>query len=118
MTIALGFYLSMGTVSIVFFGGVLRWMIDRRNAKDEKILEAKVERGTIFSSGLIAGGAIAGLLGALLSVLAGSQGMSIYPFYFGGDEPLLSGNTFAIIAVIVMFVITYLFINKDSKKDK
>lgn len=116
MTVALGFYLPMGTVSIVFFGGLLRWLIDKRNASKPEVLEAKVERGTIFSSGLIAGGAICGLVGAFLAVFGGEAGMSAYPFYVAGEEPLLHGNLFALIALVVMIVITYLFINKESKK--
>ncbi len=118
MTVALGFYLPMGTVSIVFLGGLLRWMIDRRNANKPAVLEAKVERGTIFSSGLIAGGALCGLLGAFLAVFGGQEGMSAYPFFLATEEPLLSGNAFALVGLIAMFVITYLFINKDVKKDK
>lgn len=118
MTVALGFYLPMGTVSVVFFGGLLRWMIDRRNANRPAVLEAQVERGTIFSSGLIAGGAICGLIGAFLAVFGGEAGMSAYPFFFATEEPLLSGNGFALIGFIAMFVISYLFINKDVKKDK
>lgn len=115
MTVALGFYLPMGTVSIVFFGGLLRYIVDKRNAKDEAALERKVEKGTIFSSGLIAGGAICGLIGAFLAVFGGEAGMSAYPFYLGTDGPLLSGNLFALIALVAMFVITFVFINKDEK---
>lgn len=115
MTVALGFYLPMGTVSIVFFGGLLRYIIDKRNSKDEAVLERKVEKGTIFSSGLIAGGAICGLIGAFLAVFGGESGMSAYPFFLGTDGPLLSGNLFALIALVAMFVITFVFINKDEK---
>lgn len=117
MTVALGFYLPLGTVSIVFFGGLLRWIIDKRNASNQEVLNEKVERGTIFSSGLIAGGAICGLIGAFLAVFAGSEGMSAYPFYLASEEPLLSGNGFALVALIAMFIVTYLFINKDTNKD-
>lgn len=118
MTVALGFYLPMGTVSIVFFGGLLRWIIDKRNASRPAVLEAKVERGTIFSSGLIAGGAICGLIGAFLAVFGGAEGMSAYPFYLATDEPLLSGNAVALAALLAMFIITFLFINKEGKNDK
>ncbi len=114
MTVALGFYLPLGTVSIVFFGGFLRWIIDMKNKNDAQKLEKKVERGTIFSSGLIAGGAICGLVGAFLAVFAGEAGMSAYPFYLASEGPLLDGNGFALLAVIVMFVITFIFIDKNQ----
>lgn len=116
MTVAIGFYLPLGTVSIVFFGGLIRWLIDKQNKDNKAVHEKKVERGTIFSSGLIAGGALCGLLGAFLAVIAGSEGMTSYGFYFGTAEgELLSGNLPALILVIVICVITYLFINKNQE---
>lgn len=118
MTVALGFYLPLGTVSIVFIGGILRWMIDKRNSSNPEVLEQKVERGTIFSSGLIAGGAICGLLGALLAVLGGKSGLTNYPFYVATENgPLLNGNSYAFIALVFLFVISYIFINKNVNKD-
>ncbi len=118
MTVALGFYLPMGTVSIVFFGGLLRYVIDKRNAHDEELLTAKIERGTIFSSGLIAGGAIVGLIGAFLAVLGGENGMFAYPFYVGtSDGALLSGNGIAFLLIVALFVITYAYINKGTKNE-
>ncbi len=116
MTVALGFYLPLGTVSIVFFGGLLRFIIDKRNAKDQKQLDAKVEKGTIFSSGLIAGGALCGLIGAFLAVVAGEAGMQSYFFYLGAEEPLISGNLIAILLILAMFVITLVYIDRPSKK--
>lgn len=114
MTFAIGFYLPLGTVSIVFIGGLLRYILDKKNASNPEQLEAKVEKGTVFSSGLIAGGAICGLVGAFFAVLAGTEGMSKYFFYLGVDNstPLLDGNVVALILIVVMALITFFYIDK------
>lgn len=115
MTVAIGFYLPLGTVSIVFFGGLIRYLVDRKNKDNKEVLDKKVERGTIFSSGLIAGGALCGLVGAFLAVIAGENGMQMYPFYFGTSEgELFSGNLIAFVLVVALCLITYFFINKKQ----
>ncbi len=118
MTVALGFYLPLGTVSIVFLGGVLRWIITKSNSNRPKLLEAKIERGTIFSSGLIAGGAICGLVGAFLAVFGGESGMTAYPFYLATEAPPLEGNLFAFSALAFMFICTFVYINSGKDKNK
>jgi len=116
MTVALGFYLPMGTVTIITIGAVLNSVVKLMNKKDPDQLEAKEEKGTIFSSGLIAGGAMIGLIGAFIAVMAPGGSMQNYFFYVGADNPLLNGNVYSLIAIAVLVVITFAYINKKVKK--
>ena len=116
MTVALGFYLPMGTVTIITVGALISAVVKRVNKNDPEQLDAKEEKGTIFSSGLIAGGAILGLIGAFLAVLAPGRAMQNYFFYVGGDMPLLNGNAYALIAIIVLVLISFFYINQKVKK--
>jgi hypothetical protein len=51
----------------MFMGGVLRWLIDRRRPIEEREgPDADSGPGVLFSSGLIAGGAITGVILAAL----------------------------------------------------
>ncbi len=64
---AVGAYLPLSTSTAIALGGLVRRLADgraRRSAAD-----AESSPGTLFASGLIAGGAIAGLLGAALAGL-------------------------------------------------
>jgi uncharacterized oligopeptide transporter (OPT) family protein len=66
---AVGVYLPLYTPVPIFFGGLVRMLIDRRNKKKEakaSIAEAESSPGILYSSGLVAGGALAGLLGVIL----------------------------------------------------
>jgi putative OPT family oligopeptide transporter len=116
MTVALGFYLPMGTVTIITIGALINAVVKRVNKNDPEQLEAKEGKGTIFSSGLIAGGAIIGLIGAFLAVFAPGGSMQNYFFYLGGDAALLNGNVFSLIAIVLLVVITFVYINKKVIK--
>jgi putative OPT family oligopeptide transporter len=63
---AVGVYLPISASAPIFVGGLARWLVDRKKAED-----AETGSGILFSSGLIAGGAIAGILLALSQILPG-----------------------------------------------
>lgn len=64
---AVGMYLPFSLSAGIMAGGVVRWILERRRMKDEKEKKASIERGTLFTSGLIAG---EGLMGVILAICA------------------------------------------------
>ncbi|HXF96012.1 MAG TPA: OPT/YSL family transporter, partial [Gemmatimonadales bacterium] len=72
LPVAVGVYLPISTSASMFAGGVIRWLIERRGRAEQRSL-AEIESGpgVLFSSGLIAGGAIAGIV---VAAIAGAQG--------------------------------------------
>jgi uncharacterized oligopeptide transporter (OPT) family protein len=63
LPIAVGVYLPISTSASMFAGGVVRWLIERRNRGGERsMVGVESGPGVLFSSGLIAGGAIAGIV--------------------------------------------------------
>ena len=67
MPVAVGMYLPFSLSAGIMCGGAIRWFVEKRTKKDEKFNKEAVERGTLYTSGLIAG---EGLMGILLAVLA------------------------------------------------
>lgn len=65
---AVGLYLPISTSTPIFIGGIIRWLVDRRN-KNASSSEAEFSPGVLLASGLIAGGAIAGLTQAIFYIL-------------------------------------------------
>jgi len=57
---AVGSYLPVSTTAPIFVGGVVRWLIERRSGSKDG--EGEASSGALMASGLIAGGAIAGLI--------------------------------------------------------
>ena len=63
LPVAVGVYLPISTSAAMFLGGVLRWLVDRRMTPEERgSADADSGPGVLFSSGLIAGGAIMGVV--------------------------------------------------------
>jgi len=63
LSFAVGSYLPIATTAPIFAGGLVRAWVERRGGKAE---ESELSAGTLFSSGLIAGGSLAGILFAIL----------------------------------------------------
>jgi putative OPT family oligopeptide transporter len=67
LPVAVGVYLPISTSATMFMGGVLRWIVDRRLTLEERDgPHADSGPGVLFASGLIAGGAITGVVLAAL----------------------------------------------------
>ena len=67
LPVAVGAYLPISTSATMFMGGVLRWIVDRRLTPEERDgPRADSGPGVLFASGLIAGGAITGVVLAAL----------------------------------------------------
>lgn len=67
MPVAVGMYLPFSLSAGIMCGGIIRWIVDRKTKKDETLGKEATERGTLFTSGLIAG---EGLMGILLAIFA------------------------------------------------
>jgi len=63
LPVAVGVYLPISTSAAMFLGGVIRWLVDRRTSPEQRAgVDADSGPGVLFSSGLIAGGAIMGVV--------------------------------------------------------
>ncbi len=115
---AVGVYLPLSASAPIFAGGMVRYFVDRRRRKKkEKDAEADSDSspGVLMASGLIAGGAIAGILYAIVAQfpkfeaslnfsshmghLAESDGFAIFTFsalalflYLVGTEKILKSK--------------------------
>ncbi len=75
LSFAVGAYLPLSTTLPIFCGGAVRGLVDwRRKRKGEIIAEDDLGKGNLFATGLVAGGALAGVIVALLT--AGSESIA------------------------------------------
>ena len=103
LSFAVGSYLPIATTAPIFAGGLVRWFVERRTGVAE---ESEVGSGTLFSSGLIAGGSLAGILYAVLFgrhiIGAGDETTGIFPPLHEGTLGLVAaGLLFAALAVVL-----------------
>ncbi|HAO47321.1 MAG TPA: oligopeptide transporter, OPT family [Ferruginibacter sp.] len=67
LSFAVGAYLPLSTTLPIFIGGAIRGLVDKRY-KGDKDDEEDLRKGNLFATGLVAGGALAGVLYAILKV--------------------------------------------------
>ena len=122
LAFAVGVYLPLSSSSPIFIGGAVRWLVDRnlrkklrhRNLTEEQLVaEGDKSPGVLMASGYIAGGAIAGIIIALMAGLPALTGVNKgieawskthNPFYEGAYADLLSVIPFALLTILLYVV--------------
>jgi len=77
LAVAVGVYLPLDVMMPIFLGGVLSWLVNRRNRSQGG--ESLASRGMLFSAGLIAGESLMGVIIAFPIVLSGSAAVLALP---------------------------------------
>lgn len=104
---AVGMYLPIFSTTGIMVGGLLRAWVDKRKNVTEEERKAQTNRGILYSSGMIAG---EGLVGVLLAVFA-FAGVSID---ISGSFSL--GQVGSIVFFVILIAIVVHAIKKDPKK--
>ena len=105
LAFAVGAYLSIGTTLAIFMGGVMRWLVDSavKKAGGDTDSDADVSPGSLFASGLIAAGGIAGLIGVALKGYT-TTFLVPNPIHFQiTDNPIVSVAAFLALAGSVYY---------------
>jgi putative OPT family oligopeptide transporter len=95
LSFAVGSYLPIATTAPIFAGGLVRAYVEKKTGKAE---ESEVGSGTLFSSGLIAGGSLAGILYAILfgnGIIGEADSADTHgllPFLHDGTGGLIAGG--------------------------
>jgi putative OPT family oligopeptide transporter len=112
LPVAVGIYLPISTSATIFAGGLIRSLVNRMNnrGKKETLTEEETGKGVLFSSGLIAGGALAGLAVAFGRVIIenvnDSPGKGEELLGIGGHvSPATTGDWANVISLIIFFLL-------------
>lgn len=69
LSFAVGLYLPLSTTLPIFAGGAIKGLVDwLKERKGKKVEDDELGKGNLFATGLVAGGALAGVIVAILSV--------------------------------------------------
>jgi len=114
LSFAVGAYLPIATTAPIFIGGLVRWWVERKTGETS---ESDLSSGTLFSSGLIAGGSLAGILFAIL-VGVEQRGIGILPTLqsVGGAVPFMREGNFGQIAGALMFFVLAVILVRFAKR--
>ena len=106
LAFALGMFIPLDLNTPLLIGGLISWFVSTRS-KDAALNKARKDRGTLIASGLIAGGALMGVVSAILK-------------YLNVDLMLTSwyGTTGSEMVAILVYVALIAYVVWDSKRAK
>lgn len=117
---AIGLYLPIYLSVPMMLGGALRWYLEKRKYGSEKDKDNTVQSGVLYSSGLIAGEGIVGILLAVLAVIPmglSDKGQTLYVSdRINLSEVFSIGKIGGLVCFAIILFTIYLFATKDSKK--
>ena len=114
LAFAIGLYLPLSTTLPIFIGGATKGFIDWRGKDRNKVADGELSHGNLFATGLVAGGAITGVIVAVLNVFF-SKGMTTVNSEHGLINALSEGGYF--IMGTLFFFGMLLLLYRSARKD-
>ena len=107
LAFSLGMFIPLELNTPILLGGIIAHIVSTRS-KDEKVNNARRERGTLIASGFIAGGALMGVLAAVLRF----SGINFV------NEEWFASHSAEVIALIMLIVICVYLVWDSMRADK
>ncbi len=101
---ALGMFIPLELNTPLLVGGAINWYVTTRS-KDKAVNDARGEKGTLLASGFIAGGALMGVVSALLR--------------FGGFNPISESwlaNPLSEVCALIAYILLIIYFVKATKE--
>ncbi|MCQ2319089.1 MAG: oligopeptide transporter, OPT family [Bacteroidales bacterium] len=106
---ALGMFIPIDLNIPLLIGGAVSWYVAR--GKDERLSKARYDRGTLIASGFIAGGALMGVVSAILK-------FAEVDLIVKTSDGVFSSLPVASLIAVVMYIILIAYMIWDSKRAK
>jgi putative OPT family oligopeptide transporter len=121
LSFAVGAYLPLSTTLPIFIGGAIKGIVEWREKKSniqKKPEEDELGKGNLFATGLVAGGAVAGVIIAFVS---GSAGGSAFLKFVNTEEGLKEGlgqTGYFLLGVLFFALMAFILYRIAIAKDK
>jgi len=121
LSFAVGAYLPLSTTLPIFAGGAVRGLADiyqKRKNIQTSTGDDELGKGNLFATGLVAGGAVAGVI---FAIMAGFDGPAAFLSKLNFEEGLsgwLGHGTYQILGVIFFVLMAFTLYKIAIKKDK
>ena len=104
LAFALGMFIPLSLNTPLLVGGAISWLVSRKREKDgekaEELAQARNEKGTLIASGFIAGGALMGVVSALIKFV----GVECYLTTWATSSGAALVGVAAYVALIAYFI--------------
>lgn len=112
LAFSLGMFIPLSLNTPLLIGGLINWYVGSRS-KDQAINTARIEKGTLLSSGLIAGGALLGVVSALIRFMnfdITKVDSTIWKAWLNSTGPEILG--------FIMYIVLIIYLGKASMSTK
>jgi putative OPT family oligopeptide transporter len=113
LAFALGMYIPLSLNTPILIGALVAHYVQKSAGKDEALGRARRERGTLIASGFIAGGALMGVLGAVIKWIETEKSIHILPD-FANDGAF--GNWLGLIMLAALCIYVYVDAKRAQKE--
>lgn len=116
MPVAVGLYLPIRTTSAIMVGGLIRMWFEKKKMSSEEDRKTAIDKGVLYTSGMIAGEGLVGILLAVFAIIPMANGSlgdflgTVMPFHGGR----IVGLIFFAILLLIMFKFT-VWAKKEQK---
>lgn len=119
LSFAVGAYLPLSTTLPIFAGGVIKGIVNWRERKKIKTLEEEeLGPGNLFATGLVAGGALAGVVVAILMVIPSVKDaltkVSVEPIFI----KWFGAGGYELLGVLIFLFMGFVLYNISMKKNE
>ncbi len=116
LNFAVGAYLPLSTTLPIFGGGLIKAWVDRKKSTEKKsLLEEELSSGNLFATGLVAGGALAGVIIAFLFANDGIHDQ-LEKINLGGILSSMLGSSVYQSMGVACFLVMGFMLYRNSKK--
>lgn len=114
---AVGLYLPIHLSTPMVAGGLIRLWFEKKRGEDEDVQEQMIENGILYSSGLIAGEGLVGILLAVLAIFPAKSGGTVGENLAAIGKSIYFGNWGGLI-VFALLCYTLIFAIRRGRKEE
>lgn len=117
LSFAVGAYLPLSTTLPIFIGGTIRGLVDKKTGGAKSAEDEELGKGNLFATGLVAGGAVAGVI---IAILAGFDGTAEFLKMVNLEHGLagaLGENGYYILGVLCFAALGLMLYKIATKKE-
>lgn len=117
LAFALGMFIPQDLNTPLLVGGLLAYFM-QKGTKDEKLANARIQRGTLISSGFIAGAALFGVVGALFLFFGVDLNLHVFQEFKDGNWSFIEGSIWPQLFAFIAFALLIVYFVWDTKRAK
>jgi putative OPT family oligopeptide transporter len=113
LAFALGMYIPLSLNTPILIGALVAHFVQKSAGKDAALGRARRERGTLIASGFIAGGALMGVLGAVIKYIESETGVHVLPDFHNEG---IFGNWLSLVMLGALCIYVYVDARRAKKE--